>query len=163
MASGLMSAVPARAATDPRNRIPLYPTPVSRTTVLTTPIPSGKRISVCLHNHGPSSTTVLGSGTNPLSGTVTIANKADPQAMALLFLEPHERSLLSLVPTALRRASLFRPGWIGAWTFWALGVALLLGFGVLTIAVVRAAQDDTRAAGTHTSAEDGGPPGPRGG
>ena len=154
LATGLMSAVPARPATDPRNWIPLYPTPVSRTTVLTTPIPSGKRISVCLHNHGPSSTTVLGSGTNPLSGSLTIADKPTTQAAALLFLEPHDRSLLSLVPTALRRAALFRPGWVGAWTFWALGVALLLGFGVLGFAVVWAARDDTR--------EDGGQTGPQG-
>jgi hypothetical protein len=41
------------------------------------------------------------------------------------------RSLLALIPDAFDRASLFRPGWVGGWTYWLLLVALVIGVPVL--------------------------------
>jgi hypothetical protein len=70
------------------------------------------------------------------------ASGAGRSALALLFLREHPRSLLSLVPTIFRRASLFRPGWVGPWTYWLLSAALLGAFGLAGVAVTRAARSD---------------------
>jgi hypothetical protein len=59
-----------------------------------------------------------------------------------LVLLNQKRSLLSWLPTAFGRASLFRPSWVGSWTFWLLAAGLLAAFGVGAVAVASAAADD---------------------
>ena len=49
--------------------------------------------------------------------------------LSLQLLLPRSHSLLSLIPTVFRRAALWRPGWVGAWIFWALCVLLLVALG----------------------------------
>jgi hypothetical protein len=39
---------------------------------------------------------------------------------AVHVLEPERSSLLARLADVAERASLFRPGWVGAWSFWAL-------------------------------------------
>ena len=52
------------------------------------------------------------------------------------FLTQSLRTALSLVPDIFRRAALFHPAWVGAWTFWLLlGVLLLVVPGLLGLAV----------------------------
>ena len=53
------------------------------------------------------------------------------------------RSVASQLPVIFERAALFRPGWVGPWTFWAL--ALVVGLGVpalLARALAAAVRDD---------------------
>jgi hypothetical protein len=59
------------------------------------------------------------------------------------------RSLLDSLPLAFGRASLWRPSWVGGWTFWVLTIALLATFGLGVGAVLSAAAADD---------EDGDPP-----
>jgi hypothetical protein len=89
-------------------------------------VPGGRRVVLCLHNAGPQSVTLLGAN----------------ERLAYLFLRRHPESLLSLLPTVFRRAALFRPTWVGAWTFWLLLAGLLAAFVVGAVAVVQAAKSD---------------------
>jgi hypothetical protein len=93
-------------------------------------------VTLCLRAHG---------------GQVAIAGQPDPFAdnvsalrlgrnelgadLSVDFVERGERSLLNEVPAVFHRASLFRPGWVGAWTFYALAV-LALGLVLAAILVV---------------------------
>ncbi len=47
------------------------------------------------------------------------------EEISLTLVRKPSRSLLSLMPTAFERATLFRPGWIGAWTYWMLAAGLI--------------------------------------
>lgn len=97
---------------------------------LDAPVAGGQRVSVCLRNAGPAPVTLLG------------ANRR----LAFLFLRHHPESLLSLLPTVFKRAALFRPGWVGPWTFWLLLAGMLAAFVLAGTAVVRAAASDARDA-----------------
>ena len=55
-------------------------------------------------------------------------------------------TLLSDIPTVFERAALFRPGWVGVWTFWLLAAALLGAFPLAALALTRAIDADGRAA-----------------
>jgi hypothetical protein len=70
-------------------------------------IPSGSALEVCVRNMGTARVDVLG----------------ESKTMDISFLRTAPRSTLDLLGDAFRRASVFRPEWVGAWTFW-----LLLGF-----------------------------------
>ena len=62
----------------------------------------------------------------PTSGALTLSGKPSNLALAMIFSAPRSRSLIALLPTVFARAALFHPGWMGAWTFWALLVGLLV-------------------------------------
>ena len=121
-----------------------YVRPISPTVALDRTIPSGRRIRVCLRSRGPGIVGLMGASlpTEALVEADGTASGAGQSALALLFLREHPRSLLSLVPTIFRRASLFRPGWVGPWTYWLLSAALLGAFGLAGVAVSRAARSD---------------------
>ena len=62
----------------------------------------------------------------------------------LVFLRDHPRSVLSQVPAIFRRAALFRPGFVGAWTYWALLAIVLVAVPALLVRALRAAEVDSR-------------------
>jgi hypothetical protein len=71
------------------------------------------------------------SGTPFLENSVTgptseLDGAPTPHQISVFFLEPRERSLASALPDALRRAPLFRAGFVGSWTYVALLPLLLL-------------------------------------
>ncbi|MGB9183745.1 MAG: hypothetical protein WCB67_06740 [Solirubrobacteraceae bacterium] len=126
----------------------------------TTTIQKGTRITVCVRNAGPDRVAFEGgrptrnSGRFEISGAPTrnsggfeISGRHHAKAIALLFLRPHPPALLSLLPAVFQRASLFKPAWVGAWTFWALGAAMICAFALAAAAVA----DATRA----EAAQDG--------
>jgi len=121
-----------------------YVRPISPIFALDKTIPSGRRIRVCLRSRGPGIVDLMGASlpTQALLDDDGTASGAGQQALALLFLRQHPRSLLSLVPTIFRRASLFRPGWVGPWTYWVLSAALLGAFALAGVAVTRATRSD---------------------
>ncbi len=50
-----------------------------------------------------------------------------------------ERSLASQLPTIFERATLFRPPWVGRWTYWLLlGLVLPVAFGLALVLLIRA-------------------------
>jgi hypothetical protein len=121
-----------------------YRDPIAPSVALTRAILSGQRVRVCLQSRGPGVVAVLGA--MPVNqalaaddGTATGSGQA---AIALLFSRPHPRSLLSMVPTIFGRASLFRPGWVGPWTYWVLTAAFLGTFALGGFAVARAARSE---------------------
>lgn len=119
--------------------------PIAPDVGLTRDVPVGQRVQVCLRAQGLTNVQVLGA---PLATPVIAAdagslNGSGKTAIALLFIRRHPKSLLSLVPTVFRRASLFRPGWIEPWTYWVLSAAFLGAFALGGVALARAVRSDT--------------------
>jgi hypothetical protein len=54
--------------------------------------------------------------------------------------------MLALVPDAFERAALFRPAWVGAWTFWVLLGLVVAGMPLLLMAAYRSAVIDSTSA-----------------
>jgi hypothetical protein len=103
-----------------------YVGPVTPTFELSRTVAAGQQVIVCIGSAGPKPTGVLGA-----AGQFT-----------LLFLRPHSEPLLSAIPDIFGRAALFRPTWVGTWTFWLLLALLAIAFVVGGIAVVAAVRSD---------------------
>jgi hypothetical protein len=80
-------------------------------------------------------------GSAAVHPNVGMTGKVAGQEFSLVLLGD-SRSLLSSLPTAFSRASLFRPSWVGSWTFWVLAIALLATFGLAAVAVASACASD---------------------
>lgn len=110
-------------------------------TVRFAPIDAGRVISVCVRNRGPGEGHVYGDPQVEGTGTVVGGDESDVD-ISLRFLHERPRSALSLVPTMFRRASLFRFGWVGAWTFWTLAALIAVGVPLLcAFALARAVRE----------------------
>jgi hypothetical protein len=103
-----------------------------------------EEVEVCIRNTGNSKAALYGGVTAAAPGTdARVAGAETGTDLTLLFERAEPRSMLATVPDVFRRASVFRPGWAGSWTFWVL--ALLLGVGVpalLALALARAHTPD---------------------
>jgi hypothetical protein len=86
----------------------------------------GERVEVCVANDGDHRVALLGSP--PDTPPYDLANPGLGPAIGIVFLRDKPSSMAALVPEAFERASLFRPGWVGAWTFW-----ILLGLVVVAL------------------------------
>jgi hypothetical protein len=130
-----------------------YPDLVPQVTRLDREAGPYARAAICVANRGDARVTMLGSENVTSSHTVQdgAINQAD---LDVWFLYRKPRSFLSLIPDTFERAALFRPGWVGPWTFWALlgllaiAAPLLLGF-----ALWRAIGDDALAYGEPASTQ----------
>ena len=68
---------------------------------------------------------------------VELDGRAVPARVSVWFLKPESRTLAATLPDVLRRASIFRPGFVGSWTYlvmlavlvvlWLVGLRLLWG------------------------------------
>jgi hypothetical protein len=76
------------------------------------------------------------------TSTASLEGQPAGTDISLLFLRSHPASSLSLLPAIFRRAALFRPSWIGAWTFWLLAAVVTLLVPLLLALAVRAAGGD---------------------
>ncbi len=72
---------------------------------------------------------------NLTSQVATLGGKTVPGDVALAYVSGEKRSAASLTPTIFERASLFRPAWVGAWTYWlgALAALALIACGWLLL------------------------------
>lgn len=97
----------------------------------------------------PVSACVTPQRTIRFGGTLSVAGVAPTvdgrpvgqERIAVWFRPPagSERSLLAQIPTIFHRASLFRPAWVGAWTYYVLlGLVLPLAFGLALGLLIRA-------------------------
>ena len=98
---------------------------------------------VCLRNAGPTSVAVYGNG-DLASRTSRIVLDGKPLGvdMALSFEHAEPRSAVSILPSMLGRASLWRAGWFGAWTYWVLAAVVLLAVPALLTVALRGALDE---------------------
>lgn len=131
-----------------------YPSPQPGSTELSATLPAGRPMTLCLRNAGTTVISLLGATSvarshgltvsGRISGGLTVAGRRSNLALSLLFLRPHPVSLLSQIPRIFSRASLFRPAWVGPWTFWCLVVALLAAFPLGGLALARAVDSADR-------------------
>jgi hypothetical protein len=105
-------------------------------------IPAGTRLSLCFDNAGPGALSLTGGPANRDSGALERNGHALGSAAAMVMLSPRPSSMLELLPKAFTRAALFRPTWMGAWTYWILLAAIIAAFPVVAMALRLAARAD---------------------
>jgi hypothetical protein len=97
---------------------------VSRQRVEVGEIDSGRQIAVCIENGGTRKVALYGnSGVAAPFSTLRVGRRTVNTDLTLVFHRSEERSLIAELPDMFSRASLFKAGWVGAWTFWLLGLA----------------------------------------
>jgi hypothetical protein len=102
-------------------------------------VPGGRSLRICLTGGLGAFSLAVSPAVHP---NVVMTGKGPAQEFSLVLLSDGRRSLLSSLPTAFSRAALFRPSWVGSWTFWLLAIALLAMFGLGAAAVASAAAAD---------------------
>lgn len=111
---------------------------LSRPAVLVGEIPAGRRVDVCIENVGDRRAALFGSGGDQLPTTqVTLDGRQQVGELTMSFYTADRPSALEEVPEIFRRASLFRPGIVGEWTFWMLAFVLILAVPLLLMGAMR--------------------------
>jgi hypothetical protein len=98
----------------------------------------GRVVALCIRNAGRHPTALAGADSAPGSGTV-FAGRSGPVDLSLAFYRDRPPSVLDSVPEMFRRAALFRPGWVGTWTFWLLAVVAAVVVPLLCVVALRRA------------------------
>src|SRR4051794_11791575 len=102
-------------------------------------VAAGRRIAVCLTDRGHRKVAVYGNGA-AAARTSAAVYEGKPVAVDLaLVFRRSPRLQLAVLGDAATRAALFKFGWMGAWTFWLLGLLVLLAVPALLVRAVRAA------------------------
>jgi hypothetical protein len=97
-----------------------------------------QRFGLCVRNRGGGVLAVHGSDRAvDVAGAATGDGARPYHDLSLGFFRASPRSVLSEVPAMFERAALFRPGFVGAWTFWLLLVAVVAGVPALLAAALR--------------------------
>lgn len=105
-------------------------------------VPKGGRVDVCLRNAGVRKVALFsGPGTDNEPSFATLDGRFIQSDVLIDFVRSKPRTTLSLIPEIFRRAALFHPAWVGAWTFWLLAALLLVGVPVALVAAVRSASE----------------------
>jgi hypothetical protein len=114
----------------------------------TGPVAAGQRIAVCVRNAGLRKAILYGNtaGAAPPSGARRPNRRALTTDVAVVFLKDDRRSMLAALPDVFERASVFRPGWVGPWTFWVLAVLALAGVPLLLAKALSGCGDRTGGA-----------------
>ena len=122
---------------------------VSQLSVAVGQVRASQRVEVCVRNVGARRAALYGNvGLAAGETEARIGARRLGTDLSLVFERDEPRSLLSLVPDIFERASVFRPVWVGAWTFWILAGALLAGVPVLlALALARVPGADETSAG----------------
>ena len=103
----------------------------SRPTVNVGRIGAGQRVAVCVRNDGSRRVALFGgSGAAAPGSAAFLDGESTETDVYLRFLEERPTSLLALVPQMIERASVFKPGWVGEWTYWALMALVMIGVPV---------------------------------
>ncbi len=99
-------------------------------------IPAHRPVEVCIGASG-GALTVFGAGAQ--APGVTTRGVAPGMQFALVLTRPG--TLLGSLPAAFSRAAIFRPSWVGAWTFWLLVALVACTLPLAGVAVIRALDD----------------------
>jgi hypothetical protein len=87
---------------------------------------SSRADSVCLSTGAKAALAGVADPNVDNRSRLLVGGKEQAADMSLQTVLQAKESLLGLVPTIFRRASLFRPGWVGPWTYYAALIVLLL-------------------------------------
>jgi hypothetical protein len=107
-------------------------------------IGEGERVDVCVTNEGDGRVALYGSP--PDTPPDHLGDPDLQPEIGVTFLREEPRSMLELVPQTFERAALFRPAWVGAWTFWLLLGLVVAGLPLLLAAAYRSAVTDSTSA-----------------
>ncbi len=129
LASGSLNAGPAEA---------------EYTSRLTRVVPAHTQMRVCLEQQAGAFSLA---GSAALDPKVVMTGPVPGKEFSLVLLKEGRPSMLGALSTAFSRAALWRPSWVGSWTFWVLAAGLLASFGagVLAVAAAASADDETDA------------------
>jgi hypothetical protein len=121
--------------------------PGQRDVRLSAAIPSETPIQICLVEQSGAFSLGGSTYTDARPGMVSSPTRLAPNGaeFSVTLLTTH--SLLGSLPTAFSRASLWRPSWVGSWTFWVLTAALLAVLVLAPALLARAAASDDDAIG----------------
>lgn len=100
-------------------------------------VPGGTLIEVCLRNRGPGDVAFFG---NTDGWSAQSTGYVDGAAVGYDFdvvFRRDPRSFATLLPDMARRASLFRPAWVGPGLYWGLLALLLVGVPLLIARALR--------------------------
>jgi hypothetical protein len=121
------------------------------TTHLYSSVRSGGSVDVCYRLAGRKPVAFLGhrdTRADPSHAVLVTAQGRDRKLgtdVRLVFARRKAQSVLSQLPAVFRRAALFRPSPVGAWTFWVLLTVVVLGVPALLVRAVRSADGETPA------------------
>ena len=95
-------------------------------------ITRGRTFTLCFRNAGRRAVGIYGNGAAAArTSTATIDGVDAGTDLTLVFERADSRSMLAMLPDVFERASLWHPGWVGAWTFWMLLGLVVLGVPLL--------------------------------
>jgi len=112
------------------------PTVREQIVVLDQPIPAQRPVQVCVGASG-GTLTVYGAGAQ----APAVVTHGVAAGMQFSFVLTHPTTLIGALPQAFSRAAIFRPSWVGSWTFWLL-FALLAGTVALAGIALTGALDE---------------------
>jgi hypothetical protein len=98
-----------------------------------------QRIVVCVGNQGGERVALYGNSDAAARSSSAFKDGRAIKVDLSLEFERGSRSVASELPQLLDRAALFRAPWLGAWAYWILAVALVLGAPYLLLRALRAA------------------------
>jgi hypothetical protein len=99
---------------------------VSRARIGVGDIDAGRQIAVCVENGGERRVALYGNaGVAAPFSTLRVRGRRVDNDLTLVFYRSEKRSLVAELPDVFSHASLFKAGWVGAWTFWLLGLAAI--------------------------------------
>jgi hypothetical protein len=101
-------------------------------------VAAGSPLRACVRNAGATPVAIFGSPPNTPPDDL-----GDPDLEplpAVVFVREPPESMLSLVPEAFERSALFKTGWFGAWTAWALLAVVLVALPAALAAAWRSAR-----------------------
>ena len=96
-------------------------------------------IEVCLRNRGAVPVAVYGQATIASPRTHATLDGETHTADMAITLNREQRSFLALLPTMAERASVFRAGWVGPFTYLVLAVLVVIGVPLLLVRGIGAA------------------------
>jgi hypothetical protein len=115
----------------------------ARTVRLRGSVAGSRKVVACFLDVGGKSAILSPRPGTPTRVTVERSDDlADYADIGLELIRSEDRSLLAALPGALHHAALFRPGWVGAWTYWLLLAALVVGGPLLLARALSSASDD---------------------
>lgn len=138
--------VQVRTATGVAGRATVAPGYGDNTTVAASAggIEAGRRVALCVHNSGRRKVALYGGAPQAARTSFAVVDgRPAGSDLTLVFERSHERSMLSALPDALERATLFHPSWVGRGLLWALAGLLLVALPGALMLALRAALRDT--------------------
>jgi hypothetical protein len=147
-ARALITVHTGRTATAPAVALGLLetvtPAEAENAVLLTQPVSTTSPLTLCVREQRGSMTLYGGS---PWSGAPVIAGTSPATTLWLQLLSAVPHRFFGSLRLAFRRASLFRPGWVGTWTFWGLLLLIFAGFPAIVVGIRFALQDDAGSSG----------------